>query len=285
MSQSQELAAFLKTHEEHHVLVRPVALSYLVVGSLVLNTLVWSASPLLPYDAPYTLYVILLGLMVYTWFVSHMWLSYSDSSENALRELKKFRLADAKCLCCSLNHMTPKGQKILTCDRELISTCVEQWFGSVEEFEKSVQNHVLRALSRGLGGIFIPYPLMLLQVLPFTLTNMDFTAARLRGQAYSDGASSAMICVFGTLVCTPMGYAVLYLAIQYTRGCRRMLRTLLVCVMFGLQQLFVQLSLQMCVDFAGQLTGKSLWAGMQFVPTLLLWWWALRVGRREVMRA
>lgn len=94
-----------------------------------------------------------------------------------------------------------------------------------------------------------------------------------------------MICVFGTLVCTPMGYAVLYLAIQYTRGCRRMLRTLLVCVMFGLQQLFVQLSLQMCVDFAGQLTGKSLWAGMQFVPTLLLWWWALRVGRREVMRA
>ena len=53
-------------------------------------------------------------------------------------QLKSFDMQAAQCYCCSVNHVDPSGSDDMVCDREIISQCISNWFGSVESFHQCV---------------------------------------------------------------------------------------------------------------------------------------------------
>ena len=45
------------------------------------------------------------------------------------QQLRKFRVQDAKCFCCSHKHRHPDTGEVLPCDRELMFQMLQKWFG------------------------------------------------------------------------------------------------------------------------------------------------------------
>ena len=94
------------------------------------------------------------------------------------------------------------------CDKDTITECVRQWFGSVEEFEKHVRSHVATALTQGLGNLVFPYPYLLAAGAPSLWGQADFIASRLReGEFYFAGVTAifglaywlaAIPCIFAS---------------------------------------------------------------------------------------
>ena len=49
------------------------------------------------------------------------------------RQLREFRVQDAKCFCCSNQHRHPDTGETLPCDRELMFHTLKKWFGKEED--------------------------------------------------------------------------------------------------------------------------------------------------------
>ncbi|CAJ1434052.1 unnamed protein product [Effrenium voratum] len=171
-----EMAAFLKTHQDEALIIEPVSLTVYVLGSFWFNTLMWSTSVVLPNDSPFTAPMLLLGTCTYGWVLAGVLKRYSQSLQSLKAQLQKFRFAEAEVYCCSVRHRTQNGADIL-CDRGIMQKCVQAWFGSVEEFEQSVQTGVKDALDRHFGGKFCPSHLVIIAALPLLWAQMDFAAA------------------------------------------------------------------------------------------------------------
>eukprot|EP00438_Fugacium_kawagutii_P014079 Skav208073 [mRNA] locus=scaffold2107:86304:87902:- [translate_table: standard] len=45
------------------------------------------------------------------------------------KQLRHFRVQDAKCFCCSCHHRHPETGEVLPCDRELMFQMLKKWFG------------------------------------------------------------------------------------------------------------------------------------------------------------
>ena len=70
---------------------------------------------------------------------------YCREVESLQHQLQQFRLDDALSYCCTVGHVGPSGEQML-CDRLLVRRCIDNWFGSVDQFERTVRTEVLETL-------------------------------------------------------------------------------------------------------------------------------------------
>eukprot|EP00435_Cladocopium_sp_Y103_P072456 s40_g40.t1 len=49
------------------------------------------------------------------------------------RQLQDFRVQDAQCFCCSNGHQHPETGRELPCDRRLVFSALEKWFGQEDD--------------------------------------------------------------------------------------------------------------------------------------------------------
>ncbi|CAK9038855.1 Uncharacterized protein SCF082_LOCUS22799 [Durusdinium trenchii] len=167
-----ELAAFLKAHEEEAgrserngrsaLRVKPLSLGWIcVITSCALSVLSFHIL-VTPTDDSLMEWVIRLSCltMLYTFIAVSR--AHFRAMESAQQQLQCFRLEDATCWCCTVNHIDQDGP-FTTCDRECVTKCILSWFGSTESFEQSVQSSVAKALSQQLGaGKALPYRALLI---------------------------------------------------------------------------------------------------------------------------
>lgn len=61
---------------------------------------------------------------------------------NLNEQLKTFSLAEARCFCCSVNHVAPETNQRIRCDRQLVEDVIERWFPQAGSFEHFVRLNV-----------------------------------------------------------------------------------------------------------------------------------------------
>lgn len=105
--------------------------------------------------------------------------SYFLSIKQCQREMKEFELERASCECCTLNHVSPEGE-LMACDRKILGTCIEQWFGSVAEFEGRVRAEMETRLSSQLWSEMMSYKQCLVSMVPLLWGTMDLYLAEMR---------------------------------------------------------------------------------------------------------
>eukprot|EP00438_Fugacium_kawagutii_P012652 Skav215607 [mRNA] locus=scaffold666:473675:482890:- [translate_table: standard] len=173
-----ELAAFLKTHEDQDLVIQPMSLTFFILSLYFGNILLWYGSILVPFDSLFNTPIFAVGLCIHGWIIATAILWYMKEVDTVKSQLQGFSFAEASCWCCSVDHKGKAGERI-PCDREIMQQCIQRWFGSTEQFEKSVQTRVKDALSLRLGGNFCTYPQLLAASLPALWANMDYTASRI----------------------------------------------------------------------------------------------------------
>ncbi|CAE7357800.1 unnamed protein product [Symbiodinium sp. CCMP2456] len=131
--------------------VRPILLGPVqLVGSFSLYLVLQSLPVLLHIASSFltgTVMVILtvaasclLGFL----FLAHVARAYSRELAVLEQQLADFKIEDATCFCCTVNHVN-MGQA-MSCDRLVMCRCIESWFGSLEDFELYVRHHVRTAV-------------------------------------------------------------------------------------------------------------------------------------------
>ena len=270
-----ELAAYLRSHETTHFLVQPIALGKFVAVRISLHILQHSLVLLLPEDAVLAPYFSIPAFAVYSWIICTIVFQYVQSVEAIERHLLHFRVEDAKCHCCSVGHQTQDGERIF-CDREVILKCIQNWFGSVKEFEKCVQTTVKDALTHRLGRNFCPYTLLAVATIPSMWVQMDFAAARLRKQDTDVAVCRLLIGIASWLVLSPLIFSLTLLSLRCTRSCRRGLRKLIASVVPLTINLAAYRSAYLLVDRFGMVTGTAIWTATPVLPSILFWWGASR---------
>ncbi|CAE7555093.1 unnamed protein product [Symbiodinium sp. CCMP2592] len=116
--------------------------------------------------------------------------SYFAAVESMLIQLRKFRVQDAQCHCCTVGHTE---ESFAACDREVISLCIRKWFGSESAFERLVSTDVSSALASALGDASFSYLWLLMVSAPISWGHMDQVAARLHAQDMEAAAATAII--------------------------------------------------------------------------------------------
>ena len=82
-----------------------------------------------------------LYMIAWSVLVARLFEDFSRSVFVAEEQFRTFRWHGVTCHCCSVNHLLPDGRPI-PCDREILGTCIVEWFGSVEAFDESVRTQV-----------------------------------------------------------------------------------------------------------------------------------------------
>ena len=119
---------------------------------------------------------VLSGSFFVTWYLGvASFRSYHYSIEILRRQLQNFRLADTKCNCCMLGHVGSDG-RVLPCDREIVESCICNWFGSVEQFELFIVPLLRSTFDNELGQHTFPYIYFLVVFCPVFWTGMDLSA-------------------------------------------------------------------------------------------------------------
>ncbi|CAE7234440.1 unnamed protein product [Symbiodinium microadriaticum] len=159
-----ELAAFIRSRPEGskpHVVLRPTILGFAILAfgcSAVLGTFCYySLFHVLPGIPVY--FIILLALLpgaVVFFLIANLARAFCRSVTTMCRQLGEFRIATAESYCCATDHKSASGEPMI-CDREVIQQCIKIWFGSVEAFERRVQNEVCDLLSHQLAHHMISY--------------------------------------------------------------------------------------------------------------------------------
>eukprot|EP00439_Symbiodinium_sp_Y106_P077071 s1770_g16.t1 len=118
--------------------------------------------------------------------------SYFAAVESMLVQLRKFRIQDAQCECCSEGH--PAGNSV-PCDREVITLCIRKWFGSESAFERLVTTDVSIALASALGDASFSYVWLLMISAPMHWAYVDQVATRLHSL---DMEAAAVTTIFNS---------------------------------------------------------------------------------------
>ncbi|CAE7533111.1 unnamed protein product, partial [Symbiodinium sp. CCMP2456] len=159
-----ELAAFIRSRPEGskpHVVLRPTILGFAILAfgfSAVLGTFCYySLFHVFPGTPVY--FIMLLALLpfgVVFFLIASLARAYCRSVTTMCRQIGEFRIATAESYCCSTDHKSATGEPMI-CDRQVIQQCINIWFGSVEAFERRVQNEVCDLLSHQLAYHMISY--------------------------------------------------------------------------------------------------------------------------------
>mmetsp|Transcript_28719 Transcript_28719/g.67532 ORF Transcript_28719/g.67532 Transcript_28719/m.67532 type:complete len:515 (-) Transcript_28719:263-1807(-) len=171
-----EVAAFIKTHEESKLIIRPTAWAPAAVFLFLTNWILEAMSNILRSwvvdDSQWTT----LGSYEYleahvrstaskaiifvplTIVVVHYWRVHTRALETASRKLLSFRFdQDIRCHCCTINHIHPVTGRAMTCDHNTIRECLCLWFGSVQQFEEIMRDRVFHVFKGSSGRQSIPY--------------------------------------------------------------------------------------------------------------------------------
>ena len=246
-----------------------------------LSCLLWTGAFFVPYqNSVISVGLYILGNSAVGCVLSIILHRYHSDVETMQSQFHSFSVAKAKCHCCSVEHKEPDGSQ-LACDKEIMIRCMNEWFGSTEEFEKCVQTKVKDALTQQLGRACLPYTAVVVANLPVLWLNADFASAIWLRHDLLGGLSSLLLGLYGLLMLAMPLAAAVFLAIEYTPRCcsTPTLRKLFAAAVFCFTQLCVHGTLQLCGDYAGLFWGVMLWTGLWLVPSLLLCWFATRAQR------
>ncbi|CAJ1396594.1 unnamed protein product [Effrenium voratum] len=186
-----ELAAFLKSREgaaarANSVQIRPTYLGPAALAIFMMQVLFLFANAMLPtLDVPPVALILALAPQLTLLYLAVDLMRRVHREKHAAQtRLKTFRLQDAQCYCCTVNHTNPKTGKRINCDRDVLTGLVQSWFGSVEAFESQVRGDVLQLFSRQLGVHMFSYRFLLVMNSGILFWPMDCLAwsAALHGE-------------------------------------------------------------------------------------------------------
>ncbi|CAE7443316.1 unnamed protein product [Symbiodinium natans] len=175
-----ELAAYLRSCEQEgkkpNIVIRPTGIGPSNFLQTLALLIVFLAAGLVPDRQKEFLWTMqalfaFLGFYVTATTYRHIF----GSLEQVRRELKGFRLEDAKCHCCTKGHASPEE----LCDRKVMERCIVIWFGSVETFEERVRSDVLACLSKQLDTQLFSYRQCVQGMVPVIWTFMDTGSAQM----------------------------------------------------------------------------------------------------------
>mmetsp|Transcript_35080 Transcript_35080/g.78672 ORF Transcript_35080/g.78672 Transcript_35080/m.78672 type:complete len:516 (-) Transcript_35080:102-1649(-) len=175
-----ELAAFLQSHSDgsKHLQIRPLFLAPCILAIGLCTTLMMMFELMVPFVSIYVV-ILKLSLLTLSCVTAARLLFLYYSSVRALQtQLRVFRMQDARCFCCEHGHIDEQAGAVI-CDREIVTQCICQWFGSVEGFEGSVRTTVSSSLAAQLGHFPCPYWLLLQATAPVLWAHFDMVAARI----------------------------------------------------------------------------------------------------------
>ena len=164
-----ELAAFLKSHPDGPLVIRPVSwgicaiagfvsVAILLLGpALLLENFLFS-SPDALWVGVMTAFVFAASVIVFMYFISAATRAHFRAANAVQEQLRTFSFYnDTLCHCCSVNHINPKTGQRMFCDRQTIAGCLEHWFGSVPAFDIVVQKEVSAAFEHRVMRCLLPY--------------------------------------------------------------------------------------------------------------------------------
>eukprot|EP00437_Effrenium_voratum_P022584 CAMPEP_0181399144 /NCGR_PEP_ID=MMETSP1110-20121109/1429_1 /TAXON_ID=174948 /ORGANISM="Symbiodinium sp., Strain CCMP421" /LENGTH=557 /DNA_ID=CAMNT_0023521165 /DNA_START=105 /DNA_END=1779 /DNA_ORIENTATION=- len=196
-----ELAAYIKSHgdgENRQPTIRPTLLGPCTCSVAVSTAVFMLVALMAPFDDP------LLGVRVGFFAAAALFRGFYRAIETTKEQMRNFSVQGAKCACCDLGH-TGEGALML-CDRRIVlSSCIDQWYGSIDVFEESVQSVVREELARQLGQDAFPYLWFVTASVPVVWGMMDIVAIRVLAGAREAAIHYAIVglvwwlCVFPSL--------------------------------------------------------------------------------------
>ena len=96
----------------------------------------------------------------------HIARNFCCNLDTLQHQLAKFRVSDAMCWCCTVDHVDDETGEPLFCDREIMLRCIGIWFGSSTDFEHLVQGHVRTTLLQRLTSPVYLYQQIVLACSP-----------------------------------------------------------------------------------------------------------------------
>ncbi|CAE7696810.1 unnamed protein product [Symbiodinium sp. CCMP2456] len=109
------------------------------------------------------------------------------SLDTLQQQLGKFQVNDAKCYCCTVNHVDDETGERIPCDRDIMLKCIGIWFGSTTDFEHLVRGHVRTTLLRELTSPLYLYRQIVMASSPVMWLFLDRVATLLVADDVSTG--------------------------------------------------------------------------------------------------
>ncbi|CAE7244750.1 unnamed protein product [Symbiodinium sp. CCMP2592] len=220
-----ELAAFLHGHREDQssllmkrLVIKPsvlVPVTFLLVANVVLLLLFETVLPDTDVVAFLRIFLFALSQLPNVYLLRRLWRAVVDAE----RQFRTFSLQKVKCWCCSVNHLDEAGNTI-TCDMEIIKDCIVEWYGSAEEFERSVRTHVHDAFIEQVTRFPLGYRWTVGVTTCIVWGQLDAIAARAHGGAHSLAASIVVTTTAWFLWVVPMHYLVLFRIAYWMEICQ-----------------------------------------------------------------
>jgi len=100
------------------------------------------------------------------WWALHMGRKYARDRSALQSQLAGFRCEDTQCFCCTVDHILPGTDTVISCDREAIYLAINCWFkGGLMELENKV-HEMAPVVKAGLGVTLMSFSDLLHLLLP-----------------------------------------------------------------------------------------------------------------------
>eukprot|EP00434_Breviolum_minutum_P011216 symbB.v1.2.009897.t2/scaffold639.1/size181572/18 len=162
-----ELVSFLREREVGRTSVLPVKMVVLIAHlnvtwqllRIVMKVMNSSDTIATEITSWFTI-LSLLGLVVLP-FYHYLGLKIIADISELPQQLKTFQIQEAKCTCCSRNHVDPETGAEIACDRKLVLYTLKKWQTSQDEdylqsFNALVRQNLLSIFVNTLEGSFLP---------------------------------------------------------------------------------------------------------------------------------
>jgi len=177
-----ELAAYIKSHkgaQNQHPVIRPITLGVCAASFFVGMAGFMAVLIVISFEEPAVGMTILMTLGLAGFYVSAWgFRSFFRSVERTQEQMKAFSVEGAKCACCERGHTGENAQSM--CDRKIVLSCIDEWYGSTKNFEDAVQSVVREVLAHQLGHDVLPYSWFLVASSPVVWGELDVVAVRIR---------------------------------------------------------------------------------------------------------
>eukprot|EP00435_Cladocopium_sp_Y103_P073434 s40_g43.t1 len=184
-----ELASYLKNErlqEKRHIQILPVHLCLLLLISCVQSTawivviLIFRSMGQRPNTSPVLHQLFGRGGAAFIPLSLYVGLGCMTRLYELPDQLRHFR--DAQCFCCSHDHRHPETGKELPCDRKLVFSALEKWFGE-GMVRARLSSRIAGTVGRGLPPFTYVLSTVCMSPVPFVAF---FLPAALRGAADDD---------------------------------------------------------------------------------------------------
>eukprot|EP00927_Polykrikos_kofoidii_P087231 TRINITY_DN9996_c1_g2_i1.p1 TRINITY_DN9996_c1_g2~~TRINITY_DN9996_c1_g2_i1.p1 ORF type:complete len:565 (+),score=55.99 TRINITY_DN9996_c1_g2_i1:116-1810(+) len=179
---------------------------------------------------------LLLGVYVTCLaLLSHLLRDHQAGLADFRDQLRKFRMEDSNCYCCTVGHVQRDTGARLSCDRDAVNACVDCWFGSSSAFNTFVQSSLSETFAKQVGRLGFPLKLSVFVTLPSQWAWMDKVAARLRQSQWNGALYYLGLMVTTNFICIPVFFAAIFAMARVTRRrltsyCADMIVSLVVAV-------------------------------------------------------